>query len=191
MAAASRFEPARRGRQAGLSRSQAARHSQHRRARDGAGGRTRRDVPDRPRLSADDARRGRGREGIGAETARGHGADLLRRRGPCRSGLSFRRRRDWSRGAPHRLRRSGSTAWWRARPRRRHARDLGEAHDSGHARHPPGRRRGRRSEARRDARERDPRRRGLSRRRAPDHRRQPIRAPPPRRSSPRSPRRAA
>ena len=55
---------------------------------------TGREVPDRPRLSADDARGGRRRQRIGNADPRRHGPDLLRRRRSFRRGLPLRRGRD-------------------------------------------------------------------------------------------------
>ena len=82
-----------RRRQAGLHRPEAARHPQHGRARDRADRQARRGFPHRPRLSADDARGRRGREGLRAEAARRLRADLERRRRSRGGGLRLRRPR--------------------------------------------------------------------------------------------------
>ena len=57
-------------RQARVRRPQAARHPQYGRARDGADRAARGDLPHRARLSADDARGGRRREGLEPQAAR-------------------------------------------------------------------------------------------------------------------------
>ena len=155
------------GGKAGLSRPQAARHSQYRRAGDGAGGETRREVPHRSRLSANDARRGRRRQGLGNAHSRRHCADLLRRRRSLRRVLPVRGGRDGPAprraGARARRRRTGGE-------RRRGgdgAPDRWSRHAPRHSRHPAGGRGGRRPEASRDAGRGDPQRRRLPRRRPP------------------------
>ena len=115
-------------------------------------GAARRDLPHRPRLSADDARGGRRRQGLRPRDSRRDRADLLRRRGPDRGRLPLRRRRD---GAATRRAGAGARRPWPCRQRGRgqgRSRGGRAGHDPGHARHPSGRRRRRRPEARRDAR---------------------------------------
>ena len=82
------------GRQARLHRSQAARHPQHRRARDGADRPARRDIssPSTP-IRRRCARRSRARKGSGLKLLGGLGADFQRRRRSRGSRLRVRRER--------------------------------------------------------------------------------------------------
>jgi hypothetical protein len=69
-----------------------------------------RDLPHRACLSADHEGRGRRRARIEAAHPRRHGAHLLRRCRPCRSGLRLHRAASWSPSAPRRRATSASTA---------------------------------------------------------------------------------
>ena len=91
-----------RGRQASVSRSQAARHRQHghqRRRERRANGR---DVSHRACLSADDEGGGRRQARFEAENSRGDGADVLRRMPISKPPVTNSASANWWRGAPSR-----------------------------------------------------------------------------------------
>ncbi len=109
---------ARRRRQAGLPRPQAARHRQHGRRRASKSvAQLGRDVPHRARLSADHARRGRRARRLEAAHSRGHRAHLLRRCRSRRRRLRLHRAGAGRRSAPRRRATSASTGS-SARPRK-------------------------------------------------------------------------
>ena len=154
--------PARRSRQEGLCRPQAARHRQYGRARGRERGKTRRHLPHRARLSADHEGGGRGARRIGPEDPCRHRAHILRRRRPACGRLSPLRLRS-RRGA-----RPAGAGAWRRRDREfagrggRLAQDRRPPDEFSDTRHPPRRQRHRRPEAHHDAGAGDRRRQRLS-----------------------------